>query len=71
MWIGSPLRGGFRLLTYFALTLVMVPFYLLAVVLRITPVIRWMPVLYHRMVCTILGVRVRVYGTRSGVTPKT
>ncbi|MBV8407195.1 MAG: 1-acyl-sn-glycerol-3-phosphate acyltransferase [Alphaproteobacteria bacterium] len=69
MWIGSPLRGAFRLLTYLALTLVMVPFYLLAVALRITPVIRWMPVLYHRTVCTILGIKVRVHGTRSTQTP--
>ena len=69
MWIGSPLRGAFRLLSYLLLTLVMVPIYLLAVALRIVPVIRWMPVIYHRMVCTILGIRVRVYGKRSTVTP--
>src|SRR5262245_23260837 len=69
MWIGSPLRGTFRLLTYLTLTLVMVPTYLLAVALRVRPVIRWMPVVYHRMVCTILGIRVRVFGARSAVTP--
>jgi len=69
MWIGSPLRGAFRLLSYLLLTLVMVPTYLLAMALRLSPVIRWMPVLYHRMVCTILGIRVRVHGKRSAVTP--
>jgi len=69
MWIGSPLRGGLRLLMYLALTLVMVPIYLMALFLRIGPAIRWMPVAYHRTVCLILGIRVRVFGTRSVVTP--
>lgn len=69
MWIGSPLRGAFRLLSYFLLTVVLVPSYLLAIVLRITPVIRWMPILYHRTVCMILGIKVRVHGQRSRVTP--
>ena len=69
MWIGSPLRGAFRLLSYVTLTLLAVPIYLLATVLRIQPVIRWMPVGYHRLVCFIMGIRVRVRGTRSDVTP--
>src|SRR5262245_50175355 len=69
MWIGSPLRGTFRLLTYLTLTLVMVPTYLAAVALRLRPLIRWMPVLYHRIVCTIFGIRIRVYGAPSKVTP--
>lgn len=69
MWIGSPLRGAFRLLSYLLLTLVLLPIHLLAVALRIKPVVRWMPVIYHRMVCVILGIRVRVYGARSAVTP--
>ena len=37
--------------------------------LRIRPVIRWMPVVYHRFVCIILGIRVRVHGQRSDVIP--
>ena len=69
MWIGSPLRGAFRLLSYVTLTLVAVPIYLLATVMRIQPVIRWMPVYYHRLVCFIMGIRVRMRGTRSDVTP--
>src|SRR4029078_10184048 len=69
MWIGPPLRGAFRLLTYLALTVLLVPPYLLAMALRVQPIIRWMPVIYHRVVCTILGIRVRVRGTRSDVTP--
>jgi len=69
MWIGSPLRGGFRLLTYLALTVLLVPPYLLAMALRLQPIIRWMPVIYHRMVCVILGIKVQVRGKRSDVTP--
>jgi 1-acyl-sn-glycerol-3-phosphate acyltransferase len=69
MWIGSPLRGAFRLLCYLTITLIAVPVYLLGTLLRIQPVIRWMPVMYHRFVCLILGIRVRVRGMRSDVTP--
>ena len=69
MWIGSPLRGAFRLLCYLLLTLALLPFHLLAQALRITPVVRWLPVVYHRIVCVILGIRVRVHGQRSTVTP--
>src|SRR5215467_15065087 len=69
MWIGSPLRGAFRLLSFLTLTLVLVPPYFLATALRINPVVRWAPVVYHRIVCIILGIRVRVHGKRSDVTP--
>ncbi len=69
MSIGSPLRGAFRLLGYLVLTLVAVPIYLVALGLRIQPVIRWMPVGYHRLVCRILGIRVRVHGVRSPEIP--
>src|SRR5260370_5328938 len=69
MWIGSPLRGAFRLLSYLTLTLVLVPIYMLTLALGIRPVIRWMPVAYHRVVCVILGIRIQVRGQRSDVTP--
>ena len=69
MWIGSPLRGIFRLLAYLLLTLAMVPFQLSAMVLGIRPLVRWVPVFYHRAVCMILGIRVRVHGKPSLVTP--
>src|SRR4030088_495791 len=69
MWLGSPLRGAFRLLSYLLLTLLLLPFYLLARALGIQPIVRWMPVAYHRIICTILGIRVRVHGQRSAVTP--
>ena len=36
MWIGSPLRGAFRLVSYLLLTLVLLPFYLLARALGIS-----------------------------------
>src|SRR3982074_2321298 len=69
MWIGSPLRGAFRLVIYLLLTLLLLPFYLLARALGIQPIVRWMPVAYHRVVCVILGIRVRVHGQRSDVIP--
>lgn len=69
MWIGSPLRGAFRLLSYLLLTLILMPFYLPALALGIRPIVRWMPVAYHRMVCVILGIKVRVHGQRSAVIP--
>ena len=56
-------------MTYLTVTLVLVPIYLAAMTLRIQPVIRWMPVAYHRFCCIILGIRVRVHGKRSDVIP--
>jgi lyso-ornithine lipid O-acyltransferase len=69
MWIGSPLRGAFRVLTFLSVTLVLVPIYFLILALRIGPIIRWMPVAYHRLVCIIFGIKVRVHGQRSDAIP--
>lgn len=69
MWLGSPLRGAFRLLCYLLLTLVLVPIYLVFLALRVRPVVNGMPIYYHRLVCLILGIKVRVHGKRSDVTP--
>lgn len=69
MWIGSPLRGVFRLVSYLLLTIIALPFHLIALALRVRPVVRWLPVLYHRMVCVILGIKVKVNGRRSTVMP--
>ena len=69
MRLGSPLRGAIRLLSYLLLTLFLLPFHLLAVSLGLRRIINEMPVVYHRMVCFILGIRVRVHGVRSAVTP--
>lgn len=69
MWIGSPLRGAFRLASYLVLTLLLLPVHLAALALGLRSVVSCLPVLYHRMVCYILGIRVRVHGRRSSVTP--
>ncbi len=69
MWLGSPLRGSFRLLSYLVLTLSLLPFHLLALALGARAIVNGLPVIYHRLVCTILGIRVRVHGRRSEVTP--
>src|SRR5476651_2348319 len=69
MWLGSPLRGAIRLLSYLLLTLLLLPVHLLAVALGLRTVANRLPVLYHRTVCGILGIRVRVHGMRSVVTP--
>ena len=55
MWIGSPLRGTFRLLSFLTLSLVLVPPYYLMVASRINPVVRWGPVVYHRILCVIVA----------------
>jgi 1-acyl-sn-glycerol-3-phosphate acyltransferase len=50
------------------LTLVLLPFQLLAVRLGLGAR-RLIPVVYHRATCAILGVRIRETGTRAGATP--
>ncbi|MCA0248401.1 MAG: 1-acyl-sn-glycerol-3-phosphate acyltransferase [Proteobacteria bacterium] len=56
-------------MSYLLLTIVALPFHLIALALRIRPVVRWLPVLYHRMVCVLLGIKVKVNGQRSTVMP--
>ena len=62
MWIGSPLRGMLRIVIYAAVTLPLMPVQLLANVLGLRPVSRWLPVYYHRAVCWILGIKVEALG---------
>lgn len=69
MAIGSPARGFIRIVLYALWTLPLMPLQALAVLLRIRPVYRWLPVFYHRVVCYILGIRVEVYGQPSRATP--
>ncbi len=69
MSIGSPTRGFIRLLLYALWTLPIMPLQFLAVLLRIRPLYRWLPVIYHRVVCYILGIRIEVYGQPSAATP--
>ncbi|WP_231712182.1 lysophospholipid acyltransferase family protein [Vineibacter terrae] len=45
------------------------PLQFVAVLLRIRPLYRWLPVIYHRVVCYILGIRIEVYGQPSHATP--
>ena len=69
MWIGSPLRGAFRLASFLLLTLLLLPIHTLARALGLRSVVNRLPVFYHRIFCVILGIRVRVHGKRSDVTP--
>jgi 1-acyl-sn-glycerol-3-phosphate acyltransferase len=55
------LRPYFVVAAIGAITLVLLPFQAIAVALRL-PLRRKIPSFYHRMVCAILGVRVRVHG---------
>lgn len=70
MTIGSPARGALRLLIYALWTLPLMPVQALALLLGARPVYRWLPVVYHRVVCRILGIRVEVHGapSREGAT---
>lgn len=63
------MRGAFRLLSYLVLTLSLLPFHMLALACGMRAVVNGLPVIYHRCVCVILGIRVRVHGKRSLVTP--
>ncbi len=69
MWLGSPLRGIFRLVSYLLLTTALLPFHLAALALGLRSAVNGLPLVYHRMICAILGIRVRVYGMRSEATP--
>jgi len=50
------------------ITLVLIPAQWLSVVLRL-PTRRAIPVAYHRMICAMLGVRIRVVGARARTHP--
>jgi 1-acyl-sn-glycerol-3-phosphate acyltransferase len=68
MLIGSPARAVLRITAYALLTLPLLPVQaLLNVVCK--PAARWLPVYYHRLVCLILGLKVRVRGTMSPARP--
>lgn len=69
MSIGSPVRGFIRFLLYALWTLPLMPLQGLALLLRIRPAYRWLPVIYHRVVCFILGIRIEIYGKPSRATP--
>ncbi len=68
MLIGSPARALLRIIVYAALTLPLLPVQLIGV-LAIPPLARWLPVVYHRAVCWILGIKLQVNGRMSRTRP--
>jgi lyso-ornithine lipid O-acyltransferase len=53
---------------FLALTLVLLPFQLVALIFRL-PIQRTIPHLYHRILCAVIGIRVRTLGQRSSHFP--
>jgi len=68
MLIGSPARAALRIVVYAALTLPLLPVQLIGVLL-LPPLARWLPIPYHRAVCWILGIKVKVRGRMSRKRP--
>jgi 1-acyl-sn-glycerol-3-phosphate acyltransferase len=58
------IRCIFVLLAFAVMTLVLLPFQLIGIAFRL-PLQRAIPYLYHRILCTLIGVRVREIGKRS------
>jgi lyso-ornithine lipid O-acyltransferase len=55
-------------LAFVALTLALLPFQLIGMVFDL-PLQRTIPHLYHRILCALIGVRIREVGTRSAASP--
>jgi len=66
--MGSPARACLRLLAYVAITVPLLPVQALALALRF-PLATKLPLIYHRLVCRILGIRVSVRGTLAPARP--
>ncbi|MEA2863268.1 MAG: lyso-ornithine lipid O-acyltransferase [Bradyrhizobium sp.] len=62
------IRAILVLLAFFALTLVLVPFQLIGLAFG-RRLQRTMPLLYHRILCRLFGVRISEVGQRSAATP--
>jgi 1-acyl-sn-glycerol-3-phosphate acyltransferase len=58
------IRVFFVILTIVVVTLVLVPFQLIGIAFRL-PLQRGVPYLYHRILCALIGVRIREIGKRS------
>ena len=58
------IRCFFVALSFVALTLVLLPFQLIGMVFKL-PIQRSIPYFYHRMLCALMGVRIREIGKRS------
>lgn len=68
MLIGSAPRAILRITVYALLTLPLLPIQLI-LNLACKPGARWLPVYYHRAVCYILGIKVKVRGAMSPARP--
>jgi 1-acyl-sn-glycerol-3-phosphate acyltransferase len=66
--LGSPLRGVMRLAAFLALTLILIPVQLAALVLK-SPLAERLPVRYHRLSCLIFGLKVERMGAVSTARP--
>lgn len=55
-------------IVFLTMTLVLLPFQLLAMAFRL-PVQRWIPHIYHRALCRVIGVRIRQVGQRAPTFP--
>ncbi|MDF2763052.1 MAG: 1-acyl-sn-glycerol-3-phosphate acyltransferase [Rhodospirillales bacterium] len=66
--MGSPARACLRIVAYLAMTVPLLPVQALALALRL-PLATKLPVIYHRLVCRILGIRVSVRGTLAPARP--
>ena len=58
------IRCFFVLLAFAALTLLLLPFQLIGIFFKL-PLQRWVPYLYHRILCVLIGIRIREIGKRS------
>jgi len=61
---GTGVRAVFRLIVYLGITIFMAPVQGLALALRVRPLYRRIPRVYHRICCRILGLRLTVRGKR-------
>jgi 1-acyl-sn-glycerol-3-phosphate acyltransferase len=66
--MGSPLRALIRVVLYFGWTAALLPLQALAVVFD-RPAAKRIPLMYHRNVCRLLGIRVAVKGEISRAAP--
>jgi 1-acyl-sn-glycerol-3-phosphate acyltransferase len=66
--MGSPARASMRILAYLALTLPLLPIQAVALLLAL-PLAKTLPLAYHRLVCRVLGIRVRARGALAQARP--
>lgn len=62
------IRCFFVLLAFALLTLLLLPFQLVGILFKL-PLQRDIPCLYHRILCALIGIRVREIGKRAQATP--